>query len=222
MALFRNLVGIPANPLMVEVISRGTLTTSNGTVKPILNVYHFRKTAGSSPTNSTNVVAAVAAALVGPFTNTLNARYTLTQWECRPLDDPASATAIQPDGTQGQITTSDSYDSCSCVSMLIRTGFRGRSFKGAKRFGPLSEGDTTNDQLVGTGLTNWTALRDALRSIMTGIVDSDSNTWTPVVLSTTLSTLDSLPAVFTGADWADVLLNKTIGTMRHRKEKTAR
>lgn len=218
---FVNDVGTPSNPKYVEVVQRGSVLTTGGEVKPSLNVYHFRRKSTGATFDPTNVVAAIATAIEGTVVNAMNVRYTLTQWECRGMDDPSLATAIQPSGAVGQVTT-DSYDSCSAVYFLIRTGYRGRSYKGSKHYTPLSEEDTVNDQLAGTGLTNWTAVKTMLAGLITGVTDTDTNVWYPIILSRELSSLDSNPAIFTGADWNEVLLNKTVGTMRRRKQKTVR
>jgi hypothetical protein len=222
MHLFRNLVGDIDNPFIVELLSRGTATTSSGLQKPVINVYHFRRLTNGGVFDPADVCAVLAAAIQGDFLACLNQRYILTQWELHAMDDPASTTAVQPDGTHGGITTSDSYDLATAVYMLIRTGFRGRSFKGSKHYCPISEGDVVSDELTGDGLTHFGTLRATLQALKAGTLDTAGNTWFPIVLSRELSTLDTAPAIFTGADWDTVLLNKTVGTMSRRKEKTVR
>lgn len=226
MVLFRNLIGDIANPFFVEVVQRGEIAASDGSNLPCLNVYNFRRLSNGLPFDPANVVDAVQNAITTPILASTNVRYTLVQWECRALDDPAAATAIQPSGANGDLGDAESaYDACSAVYYLIRTGHRGRSFFGSKHFGAIDEENIDSDELNDTGIALYTTLRTALRGLITSpVVDDDGNAWKPFILSRELSSLGptDIPAIITGADWATVELNLTIGTMRGRKEGTRR
>lgn len=224
MALFRNFLGDIVNPFFAEVIIRGEATATGGTVKPILNVFHFRRLTNSSPADFVQFLANFTTLFQEPILNTLNSRYNLIQTECRPMDDPAAATAIQPVNDSAALgNAASAYDLLSAVVYQMKTGFRGRSFKGSKHFSGLDEGQVTGDELTAAAVTaTWDALTAAFVSAIAGISDGSGNTFYPIILSPTLSSIGptDIPGVFTGADVNGVVLNLTIGTMRRRKEKT--
>jgi len=223
-ALFRNFLGDIANPFFAEVIIRGNATATGGTVKPILNVFHFRRLTNSSPADFVTFLSNFTTLFQGPLLACLNERYNMEQTECRPMDDPAAATVVQPISEPGALgNAASAYDLLSAVVYQMKTGFRGRSFKGSKHFSGLDESQVTGDELTAAAVTaTWDALTAAFTAAIAGISDGAGNTFYPIILSPTLSSLGptDIPGVFTGADVSSVLLNLTVGSMRRRKEKT--
>lgn len=223
MAIFRNLVGNVATPMFCEIVLHGEVTTTSGQVKPVLNVFHFRRlVVGGTPDLTTlgnNFNASVGDALRA----CLNARYTLVEILLRLMDDPANAPFSVPINDAGALgDAASAYDLLSAVYYLIHTGFRGRSFKGSKHFSGLDESQITGDELTAAAITaTWDQLTTNLNSLIAGIGDG-ANTWFPCIISQELSSLGptDIPGIFTGADWSEVLLNSTIGTMRRRKERS--
>jgi len=221
-----NLLGDVAKPYFMEVVQRGTIVDSNGGAIPAVNIYHFHRLDNTPSIVEGQLASEVNDILAGPIIAATNARYSLDQWEERPLDDPAAATFVMPINDSGAIgNDASAYANQSAVYMLIRTGYRGKSYKGSKHYAGIDEAHVTKDELVTTGLTLWTAVRDALRSLITApIEDVSGNIWYPFILSRELSSLGptDIPAVVSGADWNSVELNLTVGTMKHRKEATRR
>jgi hypothetical protein len=94
--------------------------------------------------------------------------------------------------------------------MLLKTAFRGKSYRGFKRLGPLSESDTTaaaEDIFNAAAIARYTTLRTAL---ITPIVDASPNQWTFEVVSRLLSNLNVTPCVIESADVNEIRLNKRI------------
>jgi len=224
MSLFRNFVGDVTNPFFVEFIIRGSALATGGQTKPLLNVFHFRRLTNSSPLSLTGLMTTLNSTWQDPLLACLNARYTLDQLELRPMDDPAAATLVEPVGASGNLgNAASAYDLLSAVVYQLKTGARGRNFKGSKHFSALDESQVTGDELTAAAVTaTWDALTAAFAACIAGQSDGAGNTFFPIVLSQELSSLGptDIPGIFTGADVSSVILNLTIGTMRRRKEKT--
>lgn len=203
-----------------EIVMHGNIVQTTAQTKPWANVFHFRRTSTVNDLVRAHVASAFDTAICQVYLDAAADVITGTKISVRWLNDPYDAASeynANPN-TAGQVGT-DPLPNQNCVSMLLRTGWRGRSFKGGKRFAGVPEAHTTEDLLTGGGLTLWEALRDA---ITTGFTDSDGNVWVPYVVSRILSNLTSDPATIVGADVAETLLNKTIGSMDRRRPKTVR
>lgn len=222
--LFRDFLGDVDNPYFIEVILRGTLLDNQERAIPCLNVFHFRRLVNTENFSPVNICSAFETAFKTSLLAATNVRYTMDQIECRGMDDPAAATAINPVGEAGTIgNAASAYTAANAVYILLRTGFRGKSFKGSKHFGGLDEAHVTQDELNATGEGLWANVMDVLTGwVSPGLSDADGNAWKLCIISPTLSSLGptDIPAIFTGADVATAVLNLTVGTMRHRKEKT--
>lgn len=154
-----------------------------------------------------------------PLKAAMNVRYTPGSLQIRILDDYNDNEEIFSVAGVGAIGT-DSMPSDDAVYFLFRTPLRGRSYRGSKHFGPLSEEDTTDDLLTGAGLARWQTLQTALGATLT---DANGNVWQPHVLSRKLSNLAALPVATVVANQVtSVLLDLNIGTMRKRRSKTVR
>jgi len=222
MERFTNVVGTPSTPKFVEAVIRGELLTTGGEIVPCLNVFHFKHHSGPTTTDPLNFLSSFTGGIQAELLAATVARYTLSQTEARFMDSPAEPVGIQVVEANGDIET-DPYASDAAVYMLLRTGYRGRSFKGAKHFGGLAEEDTVADQLDASGIVNWGAVGAVIEDWgVTGLDDGDGNVYKLVVLQPTNSDLQADPSIFTGAVVVDVLLNKTIGTMGRRRQKTIR
>lgn len=222
MSVFRDVVGVPANPNFFRWTLKGELLTTGGQVKKCLNVFDFKRFSGSAAPDRSAIDGSLWTIIQGHLTAATVARYTVPRRSVRFLDDPTDA---EVEYTSTPLTGSqegDGYASDSAVYMLLKTGARGRSFKGSKHFGGLCEDDTINDQLDASGIALWTDVLNDLKTYGITGVAIGANVWKMVVVSTLLSDLEAYPAVITGADISNVLLNLTIGTMGHRRQKTVR
>lgn len=207
-------MGVMTN--VVELVVRGSVATTGSGSKAFNNVFHYRLSSGTADVPSavgaafnTNVWAVIAARL--------SSLYTGVQIDCRMLDDAFQQYVTDGTPANGAVTGSR-YPTEIAVTYLLRTATRGKSYRGSKHFGPVATSDTLNDELTATAATAWAAVTTALKAALT----PGFGTWKPCVVSRTLSQLRTNPTTIVGDDITDAILNKTLGTMRRRKEKTVR
>ena len=203
---------------IAEIIAKGTLQSAGSNSKNVFNVFHYRLGVLTAPATKAALETVFQSGVMDVVLDAANARYHQSETTVRWIDDATDAPTSFSETGVGQIAT-DSLPTDVCVSMLLRTGKRGRNYRGAKRFAGASEADTTGDVLTGTGLTNWQAVQTAIFATLT---DGLGNLWFPSVLSASLSTLATNPTTVVANDVTQVLLNKNIGTMRGRRVQTVR
>jgi len=213
-------MSIPATSIQNMIVTiKGTLATGGSSVVAAENLFTYRRLTTVNPVTKTALNTVFQADVLAKILLAANVRYTPGTVQIRCLDDFNDAETVFTAAGVGAIAT-DSYASVGAVYMLYRTALRGRSFRGSKHFAGLNEADTTDDILTGAGLTRWQAVRDAC---LANLVDANGNTWTPTVVSRTLSQLNALPlALVVANDVTDVLLDLNVGTMRRRRSKTIR
>lgn len=213
-------MGIPANQLITAeiIVSGRMLTGGGGSLPPSINVFHFRRTAVINNVSKAALNTIFQTTIIVPLLAAMNARYTPGSLTIRMIEDATDFPTPFSVAGAGAIAT-DGAPSDTAVYYLLRTLTRGKSYRGSKHFGPLSEVDTTNDILTGAGLARWQTLQTALAASMT---DATPNTWVPVVLSRKLSQLKTNPTTVTTTDVSSVLLDLNVGTMRRRRSKTVR
>jgi len=210
-------MSIPAASMMTfEIALKGYIASGGGAVKNIANIFHYRRLSNTVDPNKANIAAAFATDILPAIVAALNDRANLTGIGVRCVDDATDAEAVAAISETGAIT-GDGLSNFNCVTIRLKSAVRGRSGMGSKHFGPLSESDGADDVLSGTGLTRWQAVRDVLDD---QFVDSDGNTWKPVILSRKLSQLANNPTTVVKNDVASVILNTTYGTLKRRKVRT--
>jgi len=205
---------------VAEVQMRGTFTAAGSGSKNILNIFHFRLATLAAAPTKTALATAFNAAHRANYLAAANIRYDTDGTDVRCINDATDVfqSFIAAPALQGAIVT-DSEPVTTTVSMLYRTGLRGRNYRGAKRFAGVNEVDTTGDVLTGAGLIRWQTL---VATLQAGLVDALGNVWVPCVVSRTLSQLLVNPTTVVNNDVVAVLLNLTIGTMRGRRVATVR
>jgi hypothetical protein len=201
---------------VVEIVMHGISAADTPQAKPIDNVYHFRRTTTGSPLNKVLVQNAFQTAIGDVVLAALNVRYTQVdnkvRWVNDALDLPQSFAETGPG-----VITGDSCQDFVAAVIQLKSGLRGRNYRGSKHYAPISESSVKGDVLAAAGITLFTTLRNA---ILAGFTDADTNVWVPCVLSTTLSTLNVNPTTVVTADILSCPLNTTTGTMRRRKVTT--
>ena len=205
---------------VAEVQMRGTFTAAGSTSKFIFNIFHFRLATLAAAPTKTALATIFNTNIRTPFLAAANVRYDTDGTDVRCINDATDVyqSFITAPALQGAIAT-DSEPVTTCVSMLYRTGLRGKNYRGAKRFAGVNEVDTTGDVLTGAGLVRWQTLQTALAANMT---DALGNVWVPCVVSRSLSQLVANPTTVVNNDVVAVLLNLNIGTMRGRRVATVR
>lgn len=204
----------------VEIITKGYAVARGGDVKKFFNIFHFRRT--------TTVNVLVKANIEGEFNLTvgaamlaaLNVDYTQTAISVRFFENPLDAEEAISETGVGAIG-GDRGPDFQAVTIQLKTGVRGKPYRGSKHFGPVAESDTTGDCLVAGAVTRYNAIGGA---ITTGFTDSDGNIWVPGLKG---GTRPGSPAQYltvpTTTVWTDIttwLLNKSLGTMRRRRVST--
>lgn len=209
---------VPVLGSIAEVIMKGVYAAAGSSSKNIASVFHYRLGLIAAPPTKTALEAKFQLVVGAAFIAAANVRYTQQSTSVRWIDDATDPAVDFAESGPGAIAT-DSLPVDECVSMLFRTGLRGKSYRGAKRFVGANEIDTTGDVLTGAGLARWQTLQTAC---FTTLVDALGNNWVPSVLARSLSILDSNPTNVVANDVTQVLLNKNTGVMRRRRVTTVR
>jgi len=211
---------IPLNQVTVAEISFRGIIAAGGSNSVFTNfIFHYRRLAVAINPSKPNLAAAfsagpattIAAALnVGWSAQTLNVR-----WVNDAQDQYSSAASVLVGAITGDRLASDqsSY-------LLFRTGLRGRSFRGSKHLGPMSESDVTtpNDDIWNAGaLTRLAAVNTALLAVLNS---AEGNQWVFTLLSRKLSQLVTNPTVVTTNDITSALVSKRVGSMLRRKVRS--
>lgn len=211
---------IPANQITVaEVQMQGNVAAGGSNNRAADFVFHFRRTSVTAPVTKTALETIFQSQIALPIVAALNARFQQTantvRWVNDALDAPVPVSRAVVGGVAG-----DGMPTTQSVFILMRTGLRGRSFRGSKHFFPLSEADTTTpnaDILNAAALALWAT---AITAMGTPMVDANGNTWVLTILSRKLSKLTANPTTVVTNDVTLLLLNKRIGKMRHRAVKS--
>lgn len=218
MSKFVNMVGDIVNPYFFNFVAKGQIEPTAETPEKCFNVFDFRRLTNVLAYDPVDVLDVIRTAFISAYVVTLaNQKYRLFQCEGHALDDPTSATAVDPTEQTGA-NEDDLYAGDTALYMQFKSGFRGRSFMGSKHWGALNEVDVDNGYLTAGGVTAWGALKTAMQTwATTGIEDTAGNRWHLCIVSRTLSNLEASPAIFTGADITSILMNKRVGTMGSRR-----
>lgn len=202
-----------------EIHMQGNMT-AKGSNNVLTNFsFYFIAATGFGTYVKSNIEAAFQASIAAPICAALNARWAQTQNTVRFFDDPTDAPIGFPETTPGAIT-GDSMPSNVAAFVLLKTPLRGRSYRGSKHFGPLSESDTTtgtDDLLNAAAIARFQTICSA---IVAGFTDSDSNIWSPYIFSRTLSGNVQTSADIKGAFVVQANLNKRLGRLAKRQVKS--
>jgi len=210
-------MAIPQNQMICfEISMRGSIAAGGGSVKPLANVFHYRRLATVVDVSPAAVATAFETDILPTIMAGLNARATITQIGVRCIDDATAAEHVKTVSAAGAIV-GDGLANFVCGTIRLRTAVRGRSAQGSKHFSPLSESDGDDDAFTGAGLTRFQAIRDVCDDEFT---DSTGNTWRPCVVSKKLSQLIANPTTVVRNDVTSCVLNVTYGSLQRRKVKS--
>jgi len=212
---------IPNNQIRVaEIKMQGIRSTQGSTSKNYEFVFHYRRTTVSNIPDEVILEASFQSNIATALVALLNESYTQTANTVRFVDDALRATEIVSRSLAGGVS-GDSMPAHASNFILYRTALRGKSYRGSKHFGPLSESDTTAasaDVLNAAAITAWNAMITGLSSPMP---DSNGNVWVPCVMSKAAPAQYRVnPTNVITNDATLLLLNHRIGTMNRRKVKS--
>lgn len=212
-------VGVPS---YVEIVMQGLIAAAGSNTVRTANVWHYRKSVAGVLVNKTGLDAAFRASLLpASVVARLNSRWSGVAITYRWLDDSNDAPQSFPLVATGGIVT-DSLPTDNAVTIQLNSNQRGKSGRGSKHYGPVSESDTTGDVLTGGALTAWQAIRDLHPALF---ADAAGNTWVPCIISRQQNGFPvgqylTNPTTVVSYDVTAAKLNATLGTMRRRKVRT--
>lgn len=208
---------IPVNQqLNFEVAVQGLISAGGSSTVKTVNVFHYQRTTNVNPISKTNIDTAFQAAVVVPLGAALNNRWTQQNNAVRCVDDALDSPVQFSHAVVGAVA-GDGMTSIEAAFVLMRTGLRGKSYRGSKHFGPLSEADTTagtEDIFNAAALARWGAVVTAING---GFTDANGNVWLPTVISRKLSQLRVNPTTVIANVVSQIVLNKRIGRLRRRE-----
>jgi hypothetical protein len=206
----------PTAILQAEIQVSGIVTAGGSNTRKALQVYHYRRTS--------TVVTPTKAALSTIFISNmipliracLNARYTGVGVSVRWLNDALDQATLFSSTGVG-LVSGDSMPTTEAAFILFQTGLRGKSYRGSKHIFPMSESATTTgtDDIWNAGALVYLGALAA--GALASLPDATPNNWIPCVLSRKKSQLRTNPTTVETNDVSSVLVNKRVGTMRHRK-----
>lgn len=201
----------------MEIVSYATITAAGGTAKASNNVYNFYRASTVLPVVKSNIEAAFQAAIMAKVLLAMQQDYAQSRNTVRFVDDATDAPVSFTEAGVGAIATARGPD-FQAVTLQLKTGLRGRTFKGSKHYSPIAEADTDGDVLTSGAATRFNTLGTA---IVTGFTDSDGNVWIPTILSRKPpAQYVTNPTTVVATVITQALLNKSLGTMRRRKIRT--
>jgi len=208
-----------ADITVAEIVVRQEMTFGAATVKTMLNVFHFRRTNTPAAANKGNVAGAFSAQVVTPWLLLVNAALKVATISVRWLDDVEDQYNDTTVNNVGNVA-GDPLSMHSAAMLHFKTGLRGRSRQGSKHFGGMSESDCTTygDTWNAGALTRIGDVADAIEA---GFTEAGGNVWVPCIVSRIHSQLATNPTFIEKADVTQIRVNKTVGTMKHRKARSS-
>lgn len=202
------------NVILQIVTKAHALSTNESVTKNIINVYNFRRSTVPGNPSKAAAVTAFKTSILTPLADCLSVSYVTDYIDARWLDDPLDAflsSALAINGAE----PGDSLPSLNNATVHMLSGFRGKSNRGSKHYGPIAESHTTLDHLTSAALTLWSTFFTAM---LAGITAGDGFFYTPFILSQLNSSLWTIPPNIRGVDCTLMNVNPILGQMRRRKE----
>jgi hypothetical protein len=211
---------IPLNTVHVAEVSMKGLIASGGSNTINTNfIFHFQRAATAVNPAKGAIATAFDAGIGAAVAAALNAGWSGTVYDVRYPEDAedqyVSTTSAQVGAIAGDRLASD-----QAAFLLFRTGLRGRSFKGGKHLGPMSEADVTtpnDDVWNAAALARLATINTALAA---GFTDATGNVWSLTLLSRKKSQLKKNPTTVIYNLVTQLLVNKRTGSMVRRKVKS--
>lgn len=204
----------------IHVVTVGESADGGAGSKPILNSYYFHRVGGPGSPSKSQINTAFQTAIQGPVLAALSVAYGQLINQIRFIDD---ANDGFQDFTQSHpgIITGERLPDSSAVVVRMKTAVRGKWAQGSKHYGPIAEDDTDGDILETAAAARFATIGTALVS---GFTDAGGNVWKSTIVSIGsvlhASQLSVNPTTVNANDVTKMLVNQTLGTMRHRKPKT--
>jgi hypothetical protein len=212
---------IPASSISTaEVRVYGNIASGGVTSRPTNWGFYFQRTSTVPGILKAQIDTAFQAGIMTDLALALNIRWLQAYNTVRYIDDALDAPTQFNHAAAGAVT-GDGLPSFNTAFLLFRTGLRGKSYRGSKHFGPLSESDTTvasEDILNAAALTRFGSVKTDL---LAGFTDAGGNVWRLMIFSKTLSQILVNPTTVVVTNVNAILINKRIGRMKRREVKSS-
>lgn len=201
----------------LEVVSQAFAVARGGAVKPIYNVWHFRRLANVAPPVKSQIDTAFQAAIMVPVLALLNVDYTQTANTVRFFDDALDAPNSFPQSGVGGGTGMRMETFVTAV-LNYKSATKGKFARGSKHLAPIGENQSNGDVLEAATVTLLTAVGTAY---LAGFTDASGNVWKPVVKSgKPPAQYKTNQVTVVTYDVISFSVNKTTGIMKRRKVRT--
>lgn len=201
----------------MEVICYAYAAAVGAGVKNIVGVYNYMRVVDVAPPVKSDIEATWQTNIGTPLLLCLHSSFTQTYNTVRFFDDALDPPQAFTETGVGAVSGDRAPDYvAACVQ--LGTGLRGRSYRGSKHFGPIAESDTTGD-VIATG--SITKFQNLAMAVVAGFTDGAGNLWFPVIKSNKPpAQYEHNPTTVVANIVSSYKLNKTLGTMRRRKQRT--
>lgn len=190
------------------------LSTGEPRTKSVQNLYCFRRSILGGAPSKTAAVTAFKTSVQVPLLACLSVSYVGDYTHVRWLDDPLDPYTTAANSVVGGVS-GDSLPSLNNVYIELGSGYRGRSNRGAKHYGPIGESSTVLDHLSAGSLTDWATFTTAF---LAGFTAADGYYYTPFLVSQLKSTFNPTTATVVGVDITTCAVRTVLGMMRRRAE----
>lgn len=201
----------------LEIITYANINSGGGGVKPSNNIYHFKRSFTVFPVLKSDIEGAFQAAIQAKILLALSIDYVQTHTTVRFFDDATDAPTSFVEAGVGAIALPRNADMVA-TTIQLKTGLRGRSYRGSKHYSPIALADTVGDVLTAGAITRFNTVATA---IVTGFIDANANVWFSVIKSNKPPAQYTVnPCTVVATTVQSALLNKSLGTMKRRKIRT--
>jgi hypothetical protein len=196
---------------------------TSGVSKPrvVGNGYVYRWVSGSWPPTGT---VTASAWVQGPWQSLRTAiPVEVTAWGLHVTSpiDPGAVDALSG-VTQAGLRAGGRLPVLNSVRGVLRGALRGLAYRGSKLWSPVSSADVAGDELTAAGLALWQAATSWVSQDLVYADGPVTQVLRPVIWSRSLTPGPPFTAPAEGTDVTAIILDRTLGVLRHRKERTKR
>jgi hypothetical protein len=208
----------PAPPVYKTAAIRmvGTISSNGSSARTFDQIYYFQRTAFTGVWSPSVIESAFQTSVASVIMAALNNRATQEFTAVRCVEDATNAEQQFAETAVGAVA-GDSQVLGNYAYLLERTGFRGKNWRGAKKYYPISEADTTAPNADVFNAAATTRLNAIGTALITGFTDGLGNVWKYGLLSKSLSQVEVNPTNIIWTPITQILLRETIGFMKKRR-----
>jgi len=196
-----------------EVIQYGHSDPALGESAQIVNRFHYRRVVSGGLISKILFDTAWHGTVDAAWQGLLSVGYKNDYNTVRLMEDGTDPPTVFAGCGDGAVA-GDMLPTINCATLLYRTVLKGRSYKGGKHLGPISEASTTGQALTAGGHTLLNNLATVLAQTIT---DGNGNNWAPFVFSPTKSTglTTPTPTIF-ATQVSQIVVNDILHQLKSR------